>query len=503
MSTYIVSRISTVKPFLSAFIAMVAAGLLIVMEHLRVTIEPQVETVLWVILIATLCVTILQIARSEKVFSRHLAQLGSQRERLANEIKYRLWAEKTSSENKTKLQIVDENFPVMLAYFNREQQCCYHNRAFRQWFGLRPEQIDGRFLHECLSESFYLGVKSFLDSLLAGETLQNQHTQQMANRSTCLVTGQFVPHFDTNGEVIGFYALYTPRLLKEGERIVATGDTFSATAANANLEKKSIRNPSISQSTHQQKKSSLSSSERILRAIEQEAFHLHAQKIIPVQKDHAHEVYYEILIRMAEEESNMIPPGAFLPMVEKYNLLPRLDRWVVGKSIDWLKNHAVEVNVSLCINVAKSTLEDKMFVVFIQERLNTVKIEPHKLCFEIEAADAAANLPGCAIFARNVKSLGCQVSLCGFDYNRESLHLLKNIKADFIKINGSLICNILRNAEDLKKVSDINRFSHTQKIKTIGELVETPEVLAKLTEIGVDYAQGFGIDRPHPLDSVQ
>ena len=502
MSTYIGSRINTIKPFLSVLIAMTAVGVLILMEHLKLTVEPQIETILWVILIVTLCTTILQIARTEKAFSRYLAQLGSQRERLTNEIKYRLWAEKTSSENKTKLQIIDENFPVMLAYFNREQQCCYHNRAFRQWFGLKPEQTDGRFLYECLNETFYLGVKPFLEKILTGETFQNQHTQQLTNRSTCLITGQFVPHFDANGKVIGFYALYTPRLLKEGEQVVASESIASINATDTNVEKKSIRDPSGNQTAHKQKKSLLDSPEQILQAIEREAFHLHAQKIMPVQAQQVDEIYYEILIRMEEEESNMIPPGAFLPMIENYNLLPRLDRWVVSKSIEWLENRVGKVDIALCINVAKSTLEDKSFVVFIQERLNAASIEPRRLCFEIETADAAANLPACAIFARNVRSQGCQVSLCSFDYDRESLYLLRNIKADFIKINGSLICNMHRNAEEFSKVADINRFAHAQKIKTIGELVETSEILAKLAEIGVDYAQGFGIDRPHPLSAI-
>jgi len=502
MSTYIGSRINTIKPFLSAIIAMAAAGLLILMEHLKLTVEPQIETVLWATLILTLGTTMLQIARTEKDFSKYLAQFGSQKERLANEIKYRLWAEKTSAENKTKLQIVDENFPVMLAYFNRELQCCYHNRAFRQWFGLKPEQADGKFIHECLNENFYLGVKQFLEKILTGETFQIQHTQQLANQAACLVTGQFVPHFDANGKVTGFYTLYTPRLLKEGEQIVASGSIASGNITGTSAEKKSPGNLSSHQTSYKQKKSSLDSPGKILQAIERGAFHLHAQKIIPVPAHQSDEIYYEILIRMAEEESNMIPPGAFLPMVENYNLLPRLDRWVVGKSIEWLQSNVRNVNIALCLNVAKNTLEDKVFVVFIQERLNATKIEPRRLCFEIEASDAVANLPACAIFARNVRNLGCQVSLCSFDYNRESLHLLRNIKADFIKINGSLICNILRDAEDFSKIADINRFAHAQKIKTIGELVETPEILEKLTEIGVDYAQGFGIHRPCLLSTI-
>jgi PAS domain S-box-containing protein len=502
MSAHVISRISTVKPFLSVVIAMIAAALLMTLDHFTLNVGSQVTTMLWAVLIVTILVTMLQIAHTEKAFSKQLIQLVVQKERLANEIKYRLWAEKTSSENKTKLQIVDENFPVMLAYFNAEQQCRYHNRAFRQWFGLKSAQIDNRPLHEFFSKPFYAGVKHAIERVLTGETIQNQHIQQLANRSTCLITGQLVPHFDANGRVVGFYTLYTPRLLRDGERLPESEEIQPAAESNQ-IQEKSIQNTSSSHAAYHLTQAHIDSSERIIQAIEQGAFHLYCQKIVSVKSCRDAGVHYEILIRMAEEESSLIPPGAFLPLVEKHGLMSRLDRWVVDQAIKWLMEHVIGREISFCINVAGDTLRDKAFADFIQKRLATSQVRPQNLCFEIEVSDTIENLPDTIFFAKKMNCLGCRVSLCSFNHDRASFNLLKNIKADFLKIDGSLICNILRDSENLEKVQDINRFAHVLKIKTIGELVETPEVLDKLTEIGIDYAQGFGIGRPHPLRVIE
>lgn len=217
MNAQLSSRFNRVKPYLTASIAVAATGLLIAANYLMIGLEPQIIHILWIILTATIFTMIIQITRVEKAFAKHLALFVANKERLANEIKYRIWAEKTSSENKTRLQIIDENLPVMLAYFNAEQQCCYHNRAYRLWFGLNAEQIDNRFAREFLNEHFHHGLKCNIDTILAGEIIQNKRSQRLANGSTCLILEQFVPHFDSKGKVIGFYTLYTPRILKENE----------------------------------------------------------------------------------------------------------------------------------------------------------------------------------------------------------------------------------------------------------------------------------------------
>lgn len=497
MAMDITPRINVVKPFLSATVAMVVIGLLIALDHSLIFIESHVVIGLWIILLTMILIMVVQIAHTEKVFSEQFTQLSTQKERLASEIKYRLWAEKTSAENKSKLQIVDENFPVMLAYFNTERQCCYHNRAFRQWFGLRSEQIENRFFNEFLDKSLFADVDSAVESVLLGETVQNQHVQQLADASMCFIKSHLTPHFDSAGKVIGFYTLYTPRLMKKGEKLPQSVKKHAVIKHGQPQEDdKNTQDPRSG-------RVSMNSSKRIMQAIDRNEFRLYCQKIISTRSNQeALTYYYEVLIRMAEEESNFIPPGAFLPFVEKYNLMPRLDGWVVEQIIHYLADRKINALISFCINLARSTFIDPAFADHIQELLDTAGVEPRRVCFEIETADAAASLQNTVQFIKKMQQSGCLISLCSFNHDRSHFDLLKYIRADFLKIDGSLICNILRDTEDLKKVENISKFARALKIRTIGELVETQDIQEKLTGMGVDYVQGFKVERPFPIEKI-
>ena len=104
---------------------------------------------------------------------------------------------------------------------------------------------------------------------------------------------------------------------------------------------------------------------------------------------------------------------------------------------------------------------------------------------------------------KKMREMGCKVSLSGFNHDRSSFNLLKNIKIDFVKIDGNLICNILHDASDFTKVSEINRIAHLMKIQTIAEFVESHEVIEKLREIKIDFAQGYGIAPPCSLKELE
>ena len=500
MTMYTYSKLNTIKPFLPVTVAVIITGLLVALDHSVFSIESHVVAGLWMALITAMLITAIQIVHTEKAFSMQFAQLAAQKERLANEIKYRLWAEKTSSENKAKLQIVDDNFPGMLAYCNTEQRCHYHNRAFRQWFGLRSEQIENHLLREFLNGPSYTHIAQGIERVLSGETVQNQYVQQLPSRSACLVTANLIPHYDSGGKVIGFYILYTPRFVKEGELPLKRSGEKSTDENDSSKKVKHVQG--VGENAGQRSQSALDSARRIILAIEREEFRLFCQKILPVKSDERAEIYYEILIRMAEEESNLVPPGAFLPLIEKHNLMSRLDGWVVKKIIQHLSERKISTKASFCINLSGSTLKDPTFIHHIQNLLEQAKIQPEKLCFEIETFDVMENLHNTALFIKKIQQLGCLISLCSFDHNRASFDLLKHIKADFLKIDGSMICNILRNAEDLKKTENINKFAHALKIRTIGELVETQAILEKLAGIGIDYAQGFAVKRPLPIEHI-
>ncbi|MCC7091097.1 MAG: EAL domain-containing protein, partial [Nitrosomonas sp.] len=156
-----------------------------------------------------------------------------------------------------------------------------------------------------------------------------------------------------------------------------------------------------------------------------------------------------------------------------------------------------------CLNVAKDTLSDRAFPEFIQEQLKNMNVTATNLCFEIEVADAEASAADMIVFSNKIHDLGCLLSLCSFSNDPSSVALLDKIKIDYLKIDGSLICNILRDQEDLDKVISIHRLAQKSAIKTIAELVETDDIVMKLQEIGIDYAQGFGIAKAHPFRDLE
>ncbi|MEK7303233.1 MAG: EAL domain-containing protein [Pseudomonadota bacterium] len=183
-------------------------------------------------------------------------------------------------------------------------------------------------------------------------------------------------------------------------------------------------------------------------------------------------------------------------------MMPQLDRWVVNHIAQWLSVHPRADSI-FCLNVARDTLSDHTFPGFIQDQLQKLNIAASNLCFEVETSDAETNPADTLIFTQKIRELGCLVSLCSFSHSPGSLDLLDKMRMDYLKIDGSLICNILRDEDDLEKVTTLNQLAHKAKIKTIAELVETDDIIAKLHEIGVDYAQGFGIAKPHPLKELE
>ncbi len=499
MNEQLSPRINHIKSYTVASIAIIVLAILIASNFLALGLEPSLINILWGTLAVVVIIMVIQTLSTERNYAEYLTQLNNNKERLANEIKHRLWAEKTTSENKTRLQIIDENFPVMLAYFNNKQQCCYHNRAYRLWFSLKSEQIDNHLPQQFLNTQFYQGIKENINSLLSGEIIHGQRIQKLNNGSTCLITEQFIPHFDTKGKVIGFYTLYTPRILKEHELIAEN-------SGNNLIEIRSEKS-GAAEKIGQNKDSRLSTetnfASRVLKAINQGEFHLYFQSIISTTQDSTRITFCEILIRMAEEETNLIPPGAFLPLVEKYSLMPQLDRWVVGHLAKWLSSNRTGSDTIVCINIARDTLCDSQFIDFIKNQLTAYNIPAKTLCFEIEEIDAKSNPSEVTTFIQNIRQIGCHISLCSFGHDRTSFNLLRNIKVDFIKIDGNLICDMLYNEADQTKVSEINRLAHIMKIKTIAELVESQEIAYKLREIGVDFVQGFGIAQPQPLNTLK
>lgn len=495
------SIFSATKPYLTVSLTVIAVTLLVVAIYFATDIKLEWIAGLWGILIMTILMMVNQIAQTERRIKSYAKHLITCKERIAGEIKHRLSAEKTISECKIRLQFIDENFPILLAYFNIEQRCRYHNQAYRKWLGLEANKIDGQFLHEFSNQVFYVSAKNCIKDILSGEIVFNERIIKSANGQAYHLTEQFIPHFDSKGKVIGFYTLYTPRA-PEKSPITSKNSTVRNTPKTNNQT--TINNSGMPHDEKsKQPPSSSVTAGRIVQAIDGGEFRLYCQKIMPIKIESDSYVRHEILLRMAEEEDNLMPPGSFLPYVEKHKLMTRLDQWVVSHIIQWLSIHNTSNKSMFSVNVAKDTLRNEDFPVFVQDQLQKAQVPASALCFEIEELDALTNPSDTLTFAKKIRQLGCFVSLCSFNHKRNSLDLLRKIKVDFIKIDGSLVWNILRDPEDLSKIIAINRIARAIKVQTIAELVETDDIIIKLREIGIDFAQGFAVASPQPLKSLE
>jgi len=306
------SFFDSVKSYLAICIALTLVAILIADAYFIGEIPPYWQAVLWASLIFAILITIVQITRAEKNTRNLSDQLTISKERLGNEIKHRLWAEKTASENKIKSQFIDENIPVMLAYFNTDLRCRYHNRIFRRWFGLKPDQIDGHFLKEFSNDEFFSDIQSRSEEILSGKTIHNERVLKSTKGFPYIFTEQYLPHLDNKGKAIGFYTLHTPRA-QEKSRISAKNTKVDNTPK---LEVKKFsaienKNEAPIQSGTQTSKPGVTAN-RIAQAIEGGEFNLYCQKIIPIKPSVSSSSHYEILIRMHEEENNLMPPGSFL-----------------------------------------------------------------------------------------------------------------------------------------------------------------------------------------------
>lgn len=496
--------LNNVKPYLTIFIALILLIIIISDTYFTNELPSHWLPVLWFSLLFAILIVVIQLAHAEKNTRNLDNQLSITKERLGNEIKHRLWAEKTASENKIKSQFIDENFPVMLAYFNTELRCRYHNRIFRRWFGLNPDQIDGHFLTEFSNEEFFSDIQNNIEKILSGKTIHNERVLKSIKGFPYIFTEQYLPHIDNKGKAIGFYTLHTPRAQEK-----------SRTSSKNNKDENKIKlelKQSIVTSTdndiklqqNNQPPSSRSgiTAARIAQAIDGEEFNLYCQRIIPIKSPNSSSLHYEILIRMHEEENNLMPPGSFLPLVDQFQMMPKLDRWIISHIVQWMSAHP-GANSVFHLNLAKDTLKDLAFPNFIQDQLRKTKVAGSNLCFEIEVSDAKDNMTDVHIFTQKIHELGCLASLCSFSDNPESLNLQSKIKVDYLKIDGSIVCNILRDDEDLAKIKTIHQLAQKANVKTIAELVETDDIIAKLQEIGINYAQGFGIAKPHPFNDLE
>ena len=243
---------------------------------------------------------------------------------------------------------------------------------------------------------------------------------------------------------------------------------------------------------------------RINRAREDERLELFYQPIVPIGDTRGAIPQYELLLRMRDERGELVPPTSFIPAAERYNLMPSLDRWVISQVTSSLvyREDSGGDPYMLAVNLSGTTLNDARFLDFLLDELSAESIPPGALCFEITETAAIANLGNVVSFMRALKARGCRFSLDDFGTGLSSLTYLKHLPVDFVKIDGQFIQNVTRDPADESMVDAIARMAKALKIQTIAERVEGRDVLKRLGEIGISFAQGFFIAVPQPVSEL-
>jgi diguanylate cyclase (GGDEF)-like protein len=240
---------------------------------------------------------------------------------------------------------------------------------------------------------------------------------------------------------------------------------------------------------------------RIQTALEENRFELARQPIVPLSTAAGENTHYELLLRMRDEDGNIVLPEAFLPAAERYDLSVKLDRWVVREAFRQLTRDPSHLQkLFLCsINLSGVSLADEDFLIFVTTEFAATGLPPSKVCFEITETAAIANLAGAMRFMEVLRRLGCRFALDDFGSGLSSFAYLKSLPVDFLKIDGVFVKDIVEDAIDRELVRAINKIGHVMGKRTIAEFVESKEILTALVEIGVDYAQGFELGKPKLL----
>lgn len=243
---------------------------------------------------------------------------------------------------------------------------------------------------------------------------------------------------------------------------------------------------------------------RIREALEHGWFELHCQAISPLADGHAPGRDIELLLRMRDPETGeILGPGAFIPAAERFHLGVRLDRHVVELALGWFERRpdAVAALRRCAINLTAASMVDDQFRRFLLDRVRRSSVPAHKLSFEITENSAVRDLAEAQSLITQLRALGCAFALDDFGTGFCSFNYLRSLDVDYFKIDGSFVRGLEDSALSTAIVRSITDIAHVLDKRTIAEHVESATLCATLRALGVDFAQGFALHRPEPLDT--
>ncbi len=245
---------------------------------------------------------------------------------------------------------------------------------------------------------------------------------------------------------------------------------------------------------------------RLGDAVEDDHLVLHAQLVQPLRESQRGEgLNFEVLVRMRDGDGSLVMPRAFLPAAERFDLMTLIDRWIIARAFRTVAEYLREPGnrIRCCaLNLSGATLGDESLLPYVKGQLTLYRLPPEVFCFEITETVAISNLPAALGLIRELRAMGCRFALDDFGSGLCSFAYLKNLPVDYLKIDGSFVRDLGHDAVNRTLVSNINDIGHLLGKQTVAECAEDADTIAILGTLGVDYAQGFGIARPQPIEEL-
>jgi EAL domain-containing protein (putative c-di-GMP-specific phosphodiesterase class I) len=231
-------------------------------------------------------------------------------------------------------------------------------------------------------------------------------------------------------------------------------------------------------------------------------FSLRCQPIVDAASDALAISHYEILLGVHPDGGKRVNIGELMAAVEQLGRATEIDKWVVGSVFDWMRRNPgrLENSNGLSINLSAQSINSRNFLDFLSAELDRADIPGGKLIFEITESAAIGSFAHAERFIRQIHRYGCKFALDDFGVGFSSFSYLKNLKVDFLKIDGSFVRNMSQNEIDVALVSSMHETSRFLGIKTVAEMVENRETLDILRRIGVNFVQGYHLGKPLPID---
>ena len=481
----------------SPYIAALSTGLLIAMMIATMSLtafERQWVVFLSGALAAAVFAFVSRATSSRWIIARRTSQLNAVRAKLATESRLLAVAERELARLGTHQQLAEVEMPAMLAYVDAGGIVRYHNHAYASWVNLPAARIDGHPLEQSLGRTIDSGIETHLRDALQGNEVRYERTQESKSGAMSRLFVQYLPRFGEGGKVNAVFAIITDITpAKKPQTRAAALSPIVAPAVAPAIAPAGVR-PGVALE---------GVAARLVAAMEQDEFRLYYQSIVALGAAGEGASFCEVLLRLKEEEDNLLPPGSFLPIAEEHGLMPQVDRWVV--------RHVLDVAVVECrggdpvyfVNVAAATVSEGSLAGFVRAELAARALDGRILCFEFPEPDVLANPRPYRDLITALDGTHCRFAVSGFGNNPASTQFFRKLRMNYFKLDGGIVLGVLRDPRALANVKAINEASHRAGMQVVAQCVEDEATRAALHRIGTDFVQGFGIAMPRPMGPAQ